>query len=300
MNLYGSVTPGVTTLNYDFENDVVSVVAKNPPAEDVSRGAGNSCTASVVSYKDAGGSQSKMLKVYSAPSRNGTGVLNLDKFTQEATDYSVTWRQVLTANANHKNGVLLRGDVKTVGNASKGYTQGIMAGYYMNVYNHGGVTEFRIYKSTESTSLNMFNSATVNLSVGTNQSVWYRASVSGTSRVELKLEYSTDGGKTWNLGTSTTDEGGDFVQGATQYVWGLAAEQGNFLIDDITFEGITYEGVETGIYSVEDGVGGEVVREEYFDLSGRRIVPGSGTKGVVIRRSYLSDGTVKVDKLMKE
>ena len=204
------------------------------------------------------------------------------------------------ANANHKNGVLLRGDIKTVGNASKGYTQGIMAGYYMNVYNHGGVTEFRIYKSTESTSLNMFNSATVNLSVGTNQSVWYRASVSGTARVELKLEYSTDGGKTWNLGTSTTDEGGDFVQGATQYVWGLAAEQGNFLIDDITFEGITYEGVETGIYSVEDGVGGEVVREEYFDLSGRRIVPGSGTKGVVIRRSYLSDGTVKVDKLMKE
>ncbi len=300
VNLYGSVTPGVTTLNYDFENDVVSVVAKNPPAEDVSRGAGNSCTASVVSYKDAGGSQSKMLKVYSAPSRNGTGVLNLDKFTQEATDYSVTWRQVLTANANHKNGVLLRGDIKTVGNASKGYTQGIMAGYYMNVYNHGGVTEFRIYKSTESTSLNMFNSATVNLSVATNQSVWYRASVSGTARVELKLEYSTDGGKTWNLGTSTTDEGGDFVQGATQYVWGLAAEQGNFLIDDITFEGITYEGVETGIYSVEDGVGGEVVREEYFDLSGRRIVPGSGTKGVVIRRSYLSDGTVKVDKLMKE
>ena len=62
----------------------------------------------------------------------------------------------------------------------------------------------------------------------------------------------------------------------------------------------TGQGVETGIYSVEDGVGGEVVREEYFDLSGRRIVPGSETKGLVLRRSYLSDGTVKVDKLMKE
>ena len=38
--------------------------------------------------------------------------------------------------------------------------------------------------------------------------------------------------------------------------------------------------------------------EEYFDLSGRRVVPGRGTKGLVIRRSYLSDGTVKTDKLL--
>ena len=72
----------------------------------------------------------------------------------------------------------------------------------------------------------------------------------------------------------------------------------NFLIDDITFEGITYEGVETGIYSVEEATG-EVVREEFFDLSGRRIVPGSAMRGVVIRRSYLSNGAVRVDKLLK-
>ena len=144
-----------------------------------------------------------------------------------------------------------------------------------------------------------FNGSTVSLPLATGQSMWYRASVSGTSRVELKLEYSTDGGQTWNVGTSTTDEGGAFAQGATQYVWGLDAQRNNFLIDDITFEGITYDEdvIGTGIYSVEDATG-EVVREEYFDLSGRRIVPGSATRGVVIRRSYLSNGSVRVDKLL--
>ena len=49
-----------------------------------------------------------MLRVYSSPNANGTGVLNLEKFTRKATDYSVTWRQVVTANAEYKNGVILR------------------------------------------------------------------------------------------------------------------------------------------------------------------------------------------------
>lgn len=297
VNLSGRVTPGVVSLNYDFENDAVSAVAKNPPAEGITRGAGNSCTAGVVNYKDTDGNQSKMLKIYSSNSNHGTGVLNFDKFTRKATDYSVTWRQVLTADGDFKNGVVLRGDTAMVGDGTKGYTQGMMAGYYLCVRNNNGSTEFRVYRSTD-TGISQFNGSTVSLPLATGQSMWYRASVSGTSRVELKLEYSTDGGQTWNVGTSTTDEGGMFAQGATQYVWGLDAQRNNFLIDDISFEGITYEGVETGIYSVEEATG-EVVREEYFDLSGRRIDPGSAMRGVVIRRSYLSDGAVRVDKLLK-
>ena len=174
----------------------------------------------------------------------------------------------------------------------------MMAGYYLCVRNNNGSTEFRVYRSTD-TGISQFNGSTVSLPLATGQSMWYRASVSGTSRVELKLEYSTDGGQSWNVGTSTTDEGGAFAQGATQYVWGLDAQRNNFLIDDITFEGITYDEdvIGTGIYSVEDATG-EVVREDYFDLSGRRIVPGSATRGVVIRRSYLSNGAVRVDKLL--
>ena len=129
-------------------------------------------------------------------------------------DYSVTWRQVVTSSGDYKNGVILRGDTLTIGNANQGYTPGIMAGYYMNVYNHGTVTDFRIYKSTSSKQLNMFNSASVSLQAALGKSIWYRASVSGSSKVTLKIEYSTDG-ETWHLGTSTTDEGGEFQQGAT-------------------------------------------------------------------------------------
>ncbi|MEI3081672.1 hypothetical protein [Paraprevotella clara] len=86
----------------------------------------------------------------------------------------------------------------------------------------------------------MFNSSSVALSAPVGKSIWYRASVSGTTKVTLKIEYSTDG-ENWNLGTVTTDEGGEFLQGATQFVWGLAASTNNFLIDDIAFEGITYD-----------------------------------------------------------
>ena len=298
VNLKGSVTPANYATYYDFEDDAVSSGASNPPAEGITRGVGNLCTAGVSNYTDSENRTSKMLRVYTAPSANGTGVLDLERFTRKSTDYSVTWRQVVTSSGDYKNGVVLRGDTLTIGNANQGYTPGIMAGYYMNVYNHGTVTDFRIYKSTSSKQLNMFNSASVSLQAALGKSIWYRASVLGSSKVTLKIEYSTDG-ETWHLGTSTTDEGGEFQQGATQYVWGLAASQGNFLIDDISFEGITYdEGVENGIYSAEETTA-TVEREEFFDLSGRRILPGDSMTGVTIRRSYLSDGTVKVDKILK-
>ena len=98
---------------------------------------------------------------------------------------------------------------------------------------------------------------------------------------------------------STADEGGTFQKGATQFVWGLASSTNNFLVDDITFEGITYDESVTEVISAPLDETADVVREEYFDLSGRRIIPGDATKGVMIRRSYLSNGTVKVDKLLK-
>ena len=114
----------------------------------------------------------------------------------------------------------------------------------------------------------------------------------------MKIEYSTDG-ENWKLGTSTTDEGGEFLQGATQFVWGLAASTNNFLIDDIAFEGITYdEGVADGILSVDSPA--TVKYEEYFDVAGRRIRPGDVSKGVISRRSHLTDGTVKVEKILKK
>ena len=132
VNLKGSVTPGTYSTFYDFEDDAVSSGASNPPAEGITRGTGNLCTAGVSKYTDTESRASKMLRAYSAPSANGTGVLNLDKFTRKSTDYSVMWRQILTSSGDYKNGVILRGDTLTIGNASQGYTPGIMAGYYMN------------------------------------------------------------------------------------------------------------------------------------------------------------------------
>ena len=69
---------------------------------------------------------------------------------------------------------------------------------------------------------------------------------------------------------------------------GIAASTNNFLIDDIAFEGITYdEGVVTGIMSAEESAVG-VDYEEYYDVAGRRIRPGDVSKGVIIRRSHLT------------
>ncbi len=69
---------------------------------------------------------------------------------------------------------------------------------------------------------------------------------------------------------------------------GLGCFTNNFLIDDIAFEGITYdEGVADGILSVDSPA--TVKYEEYFDVAGRRIRPGDVSKGVIIRRSHLTD-----------
>lgn len=299
VSLSGDVTPAEYTAAYDFEDDPATTGATNPPASGITRGAGNLCTAGVRAYTSDGTRSSHMLRVYTAPSDNGTGVLNLDRFTRKSTDYSVTWRQVLASSGDYKNGVLLRGDTLTVGNATSGYTRGMMAGYYVNVYNHGSSTDFRIYKSTASRSLDMINSTSISLEATVGQSIWYRASVSGSSRVTIRIEYSLDG-ENWHDGTSTTDEGGQFQQGATQFVWGLAASQGNFLIDDLTFDGITYdEGVATSVEAPVSASPVEVVSVAYYDLSGRRIEPAGIRSGVIIRRTVHADGTVHVDKIMK-
>lgn len=298
VTLNGSVTPPVYSTRYDFEDDKVLTVASNPPAQGVTRGTANSCTAGVATYADNTGSVSNVLRIYSAPSNNGTGVLNLDRFTRKSSDYSVTWRQVLTGSGDYKNGVVLRGDTATVGTSSKGYTQGMMAGYYLNVYNTGSSTQFRVYKSTAATSLNMINNTTVSLAVAQGQSMWYRASVQGSARVTIKIEYSTDG-VNWQQGTKMTDEGGSFQQGATQFVWGLAANKSNFVIDDIVYEGVTYdEGVITDA-PVVTGVAAQVVRTEYYDTTGRRLLrPEDACGSIVIERSYMSDRSLKVRKYL--
>lgn len=297
INLNGIIKPVSITMCYDFTDDVAKTSASAPPAKDITVGTGSTATAGVVSYTDSQGTTSNMLKIYSAGQTNASGVLNLNKFTSKSTDYSVTWKQCNgLASTDYKVGVLLRGDDNIVGTSSKCYTEGLKAGYAFIVYNHSSSsnTEFRIYKSTASTSLNMLvnSSATVNPSV--KQPMWYRASVSGSSSVVLKLEYSTDG-VTWQTGSTTTDTG-TFQSGSTQFLWGLAVSQNNFFVDDITFNGTTYDPSVTSVNTVSANA--YVISTEYYNLIGQRL--NSPEKGIVVVKMNMSDGSVKTIKLLNK
>jgi hypothetical protein len=241
IQLNGEVTPQPTTLKYDFTNDVATTMATSPPAINITIAQGNTAGAGVVSYTDANSVTSNMFRPYSGGQRNATGAVNLDLFPDDATDYSVTWKQHIgSAGTEYKTGMLLRGDKENYGSANTGYVQGLMQGYLFIVYHTGSASQFRIYRSTAYlNSLNMITNSGIGTLVPTaGQPVWYRASASGSASVSLIFEYSLDG-INWNIGASTTDNTlPTFTAGATQIVWGLAAPAVNFYIDDIVFNGL--------------------------------------------------------------
>ena len=236
------VVPSSVTKMYNFNNDAASTDATYPPALNASIGLGNSATAGVVAYTPTQGVVSNMLKPYSSPDRNASGVINLNAFSRRSTDYSVTWKQVLTnAGTDYKVGMLLRGDSTKIGDATTGYVQGIMHGYLFIVYSKAsGGSEFRIYKTSTASTSSM--SALTNYGVSTltpttGQPMWYRASATGSTSVALKFEYSTDS-VTWTSAATYTDGGSPLTAGATQIVWGLGAGNVNFCLDNITFKGM--------------------------------------------------------------
>jgi hypothetical protein len=296
VTLSGSVVPPSVSLCYDFETDAAKTSATNPPAQHVSVGTGNGATAGVVNYTAANDAASHWLKAYSGGKRNGTGALNLTQFTNMATDYSVSWRQaVASSSEEYKVGVLLRGNKDKVGTSTTGYVQGLMQGYVFIVYYNRstGNGEFRIYNSTASTSLTLLTNGYVagwNPSAG--EVVYYRASAIGST---LTFEYAADG-KTWQTAARYTDTQNKFTSGSTQLVWGLAAAVNNFYVDDITFEGVTYDtSVITALEEVP-AASATLIATEYFTPAGVRIqslVPGSL---VIVRRTY-ADGHVESAKL---
>lgn len=257
------VVPRPQTLIYDFTADRATSSYTNPPAKDVATPAGSSAKAGVVSYEG-----NKALKIYDNSNRNGSGALDLTRFTSQSTDYSVMWKQRNQTTSEYKVGVLLRGG-NVVGTSSQGYAQGFREGYVFIVNNtpRSSTTSFRIYKSNTSTQLSTLVNKASSFNPVQNDAVWYRASVSGWPLVTLLLEYSTDG-EHWTTGASTTDAAGTFRQGATQLVWGLAAQRGQFLVDDVTFEGITYDQTATGIRDVRTDASATGV---LYNLSGQRV-----------------------------
>jgi hypothetical protein len=170
-----------------------------------------------------------------------------------------------------------------------------MQGYVFIVYYNRstGNGEFRIYNSTASTSLTLLTNGYVagwNPSAG--EVVYYRASAIGST---LTFEYSADG-KTWQTAARYTDTQNKFTSGSTQLVWGLAAAVNNFYVDDITFEGVTYDtSVITALEEVP-AVSATLIATEYFTPAGVRIQSLVPSSLVIVRRTY-ADGHVESAKL---
>jgi hypothetical protein len=301
VSLLGSVTPAEVSLVYDFESDATATPSTTPAA-DVKSGAGNSCTAGIVNYTAAGDSAaSHWMKLQAATKRNNTGVLTLSRFTTEATDYSVTWRQcVASASSDYKVGVLLRGDDQNVGTASVGYVQGIMRGYvFIANYNRSSAaTEFRIYKSTESTELSMLCNASVStLDPDAKEAVYFRASAQGSSSVTLTFDYSLDG-VTWTNVARTNDATSTRrLQGATQIVWGLAATTTGIYLDDITFRGITYDEAVTDLPVISDTEFQQCAVKAYYSLTGLQLQQPERGRLVIERKTY-PDGRIVSRKVV--
>lgn len=298
----GSVTPKPLRYIYDFTADVASNSPQTPPAKNITVGEGNSATGGVVSFQDSEGQSSNMFKPYAGGQRNATGVMNLNLFPQKATDYSVTWKQYLGTLSESKIGVLLRGDTEKTGDASTGYVQGIMQGYLFIAYTVPSArTDFRIYRSTGTyNSLELLvNTTAAGLKPTAGQPVWFRASVSGSSGANLLFEYSTDG-ITWYTGASTKDEKRPrYESGATQIVWGLAAGNLDFYLDDIAFDGFSEDSGLTSIDVNNLDKDKQVLAEEYYTIMGQRVYNTSkhNLKGFYIVKSIMSDGSFESRKV---
>ena len=291
--LAGTVTPEPLQTVYNFETDIARPRATNPPALNITVGKDNTATAGVVAYTDITNNTSNMLRLYSGGQRNGTGVLDLNLFPTDATDYTVTWKQCIET-AGPKVGVLLRGDKSKVGSSSTGYVQGLMHGYLFIVFNTSNNTEFRIYRSDQTfNALTMLTISTAGgLKPDAKKPMWYRASVSGDNNVTLRLEYSTDN-INWTLGTATSDNGVNvFSKGATQFVWGLAASNNDFYVDDIAFYGLT-----TDVENINIG-DKEIVSRKYFTITGQHIDNIEQQQGVFIQRTLYSDGSISNRKVL--
>lgn len=173
------------------------------------------------------------------PSSNYNTVADLDNFPTTAADYSVSWKEYITAGSTQmKKGFLLRGT------GTSGYQVGIKLGYLFLVQTESSGTEisFRILKSDGTSSLTGFvnNKYTVS-GFALNAPMWYRASAIGST---LKLEYSTDG-ITFTVGATFTDTT-YATAGATQLVTGIGINSLDYYYDDITYRA----GASLGIPSV--------------------------------------------------
>ncbi|WP_243348364.1 hypothetical protein [Parabacteroides sp. FAFU027] len=293
--LVGLTAFAETKITYSFDNDVAGTTAITPPAANTSILTANGGTAGVVSY--AGNDMtSNCLKMYTGGVKNLTGVLNLNSFPSNATDYSVIWKEYLSVASEAKFGVLLRGNNPSQ-DANTGYAPGIMEGYYVMAYINSQLQlAGRIYKTSAAaglTRLDPWNSSVYTISsIGT--PTWLKATVSGVSPVTISIACSTDS-VAWNTLLSFNDASATpYTSGSTQLVWGIAAQTNDYRLDNITYYSSS---VPTGVEATKTSP--VVVSEEYYTLTGEKISHSlNDLRGLYILRQHLSDGTVQSSKVL--
>lgn len=122
--IYCNTISAQTEVTYDFDSAT--------PLTGISSASGTLEALSVAGLTDNGiANTTTVLRPKTVGSPNNTGVANLTSFPT-SSDYSVTWKEYLTAgSAGFKKGFLLRGT------GTGGYTTGINRGYFFMVQNNG-------------------------------------------------------------------------------------------------------------------------------------------------------------------
>ena len=225
--IYGQTVKAQVT--YDFNTDLTGITTpagSGVPAVGV--------IASPALLDNGVANTTKVLRQQtSSPLTNQTCVNDLTSIASD-TDYSITWKEYITANASLKKGILFRGT------GSGLYAPGIKTGYYCMVQNNvSGSVTFRIVNVNSGTSLTQIaTSAGIYLDGGTtpmtiNKAYWYRASVVGNV---IKMEYSLDG-VTFTTGYTHTDALNLYpLAGTTQTVCGIGGSYTQHYIDDVEYK----------------------------------------------------------------
>lgn len=223
--IYGQTVKAQVT--YDFDTDLTGVTAlSGSPAVGVIAGLTDNSVAN----------STKVLRQQTNPST--TNVNDLTSIPTD-TDYTITWKQYITAlpasGGWYKTGFLLRGT------GSGSYATGIKTGYFAYLqYNASGSVTFFARTSTGTGLGTSSSSSAVYLDGGTTamtplKAYWFRISVSGSSPVVIKFEYSLNG-VSYTTGYTYTDATGAYTAaGATQIVSGIGSPYTNHYIDDVVY-----------------------------------------------------------------
>lgn len=230
--VFGHNVSAQKEVTYDFNTDLTGVSTPT--------GSGTPAVGLIFGLKDNGVTNStKILRQQAASSLTHQTCINDLVSIPKATDYSITWKEYITALPNSgswfKKGFLLRGT------GSGSYAPGIKNGYYLMVQNNAsGSVTFMVRNAVDDAVSTLGSSAAIYLDGGTTpmtplKAYWYRVSVKGNV---LKFEYSLDGVK-FNKGYTYTDTSNLYPSGgATQTVCGIGGSYTSHYIDDVKFNAL--------------------------------------------------------------